>query len=160
MADSAGTHSFGTRLFFAPFATAFPLGADPTGAGFTEVAEVISINGVPMNSSVTELTHLQSDDRAKEKIPGILDGGQCNFKLNFTDAGMDALAGVVNGIVPAADVATPDWGRLVWVVQFPSGAQWAFKGFVQGNPFDVPEDNRVTTDVTVEISGRPSFTRS
>lgn len=160
MADSAGTHSFNTRLFFAPFATANPIGADPVGAGFTAIAEVISLNGVPMNSSVTELTHLQSDDRAKEKIPGLMDGGQCAFKANFTDAGMDVLAGIVNGNLPAATVATPDWGRHAFLVQFPSGAQWFFRGFFQGLPFDVPEDNRVTVDVTVEITGRPQFTRS
>lgn len=155
MADSAGQHSFNTQVFFAAFATANPIGADPAGAGFTALGEVISMNGVGMQSSVTELTHLTSDDRAKEKIPGLMDGGQLNLKVNYTEAGMGVLTGT---LMPLATAESTVWERLAWVVQFPSGGQWFFKGFLANLPFDVPEDNRITVDMTVEISGRPEFT--
>lgn len=156
MADSTGMHSHKTRLFVAPWGTASPAGVEIAAGGagaFDEVEEVISLNGIPMNPSVTRLTHLTSDDKAHEKIPGILDGGQANFQLNFTQAAFVLL----ESNAPDGNETTPDWDRKVWVVQFPTGDQLFFKGFIQGYPVEVPEDDRITIQVTIEISGRPFY---
>ena len=155
MADSAGMNSFKTRLFVAAFGANAPLAV--LGANGNEtwsrVAEVISINGLPMNSSVTRLTHLESDNKAHEKIPGFMDAGQVNCRLNYFKA--NVISNFV--LTPDEDGATPSWNRLQWLIQFPDGGQWYCTAFIQGTPFDAPEDDRITTELTLEVSGYPTF---
>lgn len=167
MAASAGMHSYKTMLFVAPFAGTDPAGAAIAEGGtgtltqvlaatdvYAEVAEIFSINGVPMNASVTRLTHLTSPGKAHEKIPGITDAGQVTFGMNFRP---DLIAELSAFLPDDTDIA-PTWGRFMWIVQFPTGgAQWVLKGFLQGMPFEVPEDDRITVEGTIEISGRPVF---
>ncbi len=154
MADSLGMHSYGTKLFRSSFAAANPAGVDPVGVGYVLVAEVISINGVPMNPSVTKLTNLTSPGKAHEKVPGITDAGQITLRLN----NYPLLYSTLTAIMPDDADAAPGWGRYQWVVQFPNGGQWYATAFLQGSPFEVPEDDRITVEVTLEISGRPVFT--
>lgn len=155
MADSAAMNSYKTRLFVAPFGTAAPLAVLPVGGAepWDQIAEVISANGLPLNSSVTRLTHLESDNKAHEKIPGFMDAGQMTFRLNYFQA--NVLAQYT--LLPDEFGATPGWRRYQWLMQFPDGGQWYCTGFVQGMPFDVPEDDRITTELTVEVSGYPVF---
>lgn len=160
MAGSKGMHSYKTFIFNAAFGVADPAG-DQLGGEWTPIAEVISINGLPMNPSVTRLTHLDSDTKAHEKIPGFLDAGQITFRVNYHSAltaGKLALPALM-ALLPHPDVndVSPAWGRYQWVVQFPDGAQWYATAFIQGMPFDVPDDDRIAVEFTLEVSGRPTF---
>lgn len=166
MPPATGMHSHGTRMYVADWdgvtvladyvtGTVFPAGGN---GNFTELDEVFSINGVPMNPSVTRITHLNSDGKAHEKVPGIIDGGQVSFSFNHTAALVAILAALVPN--PATNDVAPRWGRHVWVVQFPDGGQWWFIAFVQGSPNTVPDDDRNTVEATLEISGRPIFSEA
>jgi hypothetical protein len=150
MPDSNGEHSYGAKLYYANYGTSNPVGAT---TGFTELAEVISMSGLPMSAGVTRLTHLNSPDKAHEKIPGITDAGQITFRCNSHED----LLGILFGLLPDGTAATPGHGRYQWLVQFPNGSQWYCTAFVQGMPFEVPEDDRVTVEVALEVSGRPVF---
>lgn len=160
MSEATGMHSYQAHVYAAPYGTANPLGADPELGGFTKLAEVISINGLPMSATVTKVTHLSSDGKAQEKVPGFLDAGQITFRLNYQASaipGKLAYAGLL-ALLPQASDTFPGWGRYQWVVQFPDAGQWYATAFIQGTPFEVPEDDRITVEVTLEVSGRPVFT--
>lgn len=161
MADpSGGMHSYGTRIYVADYDNGTAAGSDlgESGAGgFARLAEVISINGVPMNSSVTRLTHLESPGKAHEKIPGYLDAGQVTFRFNYTESLLAALVALLPAEPAIAGSEAPAHGRKDFTVQFADGGQWYFQGFIQGLPFEVPEDDRLTVECTIEISGRPLF---
>jgi hypothetical protein len=140
-------------LFVAEFDTAAP-GIVLTPAGDPQwalVDEVFSLNGVPANFSVTELTHLLSTGWAKEKIPGNMDAGQLTFRFNYSSS----LFTFLQGKMPSTVRTAPDWGRKEWILQLPDGGQMELTAFINGMPFTVPEDNRVEIEVTLEISGRP-----
>jgi hypothetical protein len=154
MPGATGQHSYGTRLYYAAFGTANPDGANP-GATMALLTEIISINGLPMNPSVTKITHLNSDGKAHEKIPGFLDAGQITLKMNRSSTLMAEIA--ANLQIDGTE-AYPDWGRLEYCIEFPEGDQWFATAFLQGSPFEVPEDDRTTVELTLEISGRPVFT--
>lgn len=162
-ATSGGMHSHKTRLYWRTWdgesiaeeflpGNVLPHEGDGT---FTPVEEVFSINGVPMAPGVTRVTHLYSPGKAHEKIPGITDGGQATFSLNYTKTAMAALMALKPH--PDTNDVGPTWGRYVWLTQFPDGGQMIFIGFVAGTPQTVPEDDRITIEGTVEISGRPAF---
>ncbi len=156
MADALGMHGYGTTLWYGADNAANPGGVSllEQNGVYERLQEVISLSGLSASNTVVEVTHLMSDGFAKEKIPGFQDGGQVTFRFNYTAALLLAL----NSIRPAPDRAYPDWGRLRFVMQFPDGGQWWFRGFIQGSPFTVEEDNRITIETTIEISGIPVFT--
>jgi hypothetical protein len=160
MATSPGMHGYATTIWVTEFmdpiiqpnALVFP---DPD---WSLIGQVISLNGIPYTQTVVELTNLTSDGFAKEKIPGFSDGGQLNFRTNYSLLGLESLY----NLIPPAGVGVgfrtaPSWGRFTFCVQFPDVGQWLFRGFMQGIPFTVPEDDRITIDSTIEISGEPLY---
>jgi hypothetical protein len=156
MADANGMHSYDSAIYYTTFGSVEPANLVEIIDGYNEITDVISINGVPMERTVTELTHLRSPDKAKEKVPGFLDAGQNTFRLNAYKGLMALLATLQPGGGLSPD-ESPGWGRLVWAVVFPDHGVWWFTGFIKSQPFEVPEDNRNTVEVTIEISGAPTW---
>ena len=157
MGTANGMHSNNTGLFVAPFVTPDPTsGATFLAQPWQEVTDVISLNGVPLERTVTQLTHLRSPNKAQEKVPGYLDGGQLTLKLNYFKQLMSFLQTRVPGGENAPDTS-PTWGRLRWAVLFPDNGVWVFTGFIKSDPIEVPEDDRATIELTVEISGKPTW---
>jgi|GEM_PF-6010698 len=149
---SDGMNSYATRLLYAPFGTAVPAAGATTG--FTSVGEVINLNGVALQPSVTRITHLNSDGKAQEKVPGFIDPGQITGTFNFFSA---QLASLVARLPTAAAAPATGWGRLQWLIAFPDTSFWYCTGFMAGLPVTVPEDDRITVDCTIELSGLPTF---
>src|SRR5690348_6584468 len=111
MASSTAMNSFDTILYVSPFTTADPSAvADLESAPWEELEEVISVNGIPLEPSVTNITHLRSPGKAKEKVPGFLDAGQCTFKMNYNKTLVTAILLWLPGGANAGDVS-PAWGR-------------------------------------------------
>lgn len=162
MADALGMHGYNTTLWFGLDSADNPEGdAQALETDYTQLAEVISMNGVAASNTVVQVTHLSSDEFAMEKIPGFKDGGQVAFRFNYSTGVFAALAAICpqpNRIAGAGAAGTGGWGRMRFVMQLPDGGQWWFRGFLQGHPFTVPEDDRVTVEATIEISGNPVFT--
>ncbi|AWM39357.1 hypothetical protein GobsT_23280 [Gemmata obscuriglobus] len=176
MGAATGMNSFDTALYYADFVTLTtgPSGIPPyqptvppynthlsitnNSAVWKELGDVISLNGVPMERSVTPLTHLRSPGMAAEKIPGFLDAGQLTLRLNSNKG----LLAKLQTLMPAGDpniapYTHPKWGRLSWAVFFPDNGIWLLTGFIKSSPVEIPEDNRITIELTVEISGKPTF---
>jgi hypothetical protein len=155
MGAARGMHSYNSRLFVAVFGTPDPANVSAL-AQWGEIEDVISMNGVPMEHTVTQITHLKSPGKAMEKVPGFLDGGQQTIRLNYNKELVAQLQGYMPGAVGAPDTA-PSWGRLQWAVVFPDSGVWVFRAFVKSQPHEIPEDNRNTVELVVEIDGRPVF---
>lgn len=57
--------------------------SEDNGATWIELAEVFDIT--PPNDTVDEIdaTHMQSPNRTREFIPGLIDPGEASFEMNF-----------------------------------------------------------------------------
>lgn len=151
MAESEGMHSYKSKVLWAPYGTAAPAAGQTTG--FTSLGEVINLATPPIAPSVTRVTHLNSDDKAQEKVPGFTDAGQITGAFNFFSAQMATLLARVAGAAAAA----PGWGRFRMLIQFPDLSMFVATVFSAGLPATVPEDDRITIDATFEVSGLPTF---
>jgi hypothetical protein len=156
MADSNANHSHGSRLYKGAYNATNPSAAPPGGAAaFTEIAEVISINGVPMTRASTNISHLASDNRASEAIPGRLNADTLTAQLNLTKVQYAALYAMIDDN-PSSSNDQNRYKFLVWIPNG-SGLYLVVKGFIQSFPFSVPDDDRVTLDVTFGLSGKPTI---
>jgi len=114
------------------------------GSTFESVAEVFNINGPSMNRETTEVTTYDSIDGYREKIGGLRDAGQLTFTLNFRRDTYLLFKEDFEDDEPRQYRATlPDAQQTSMTVL----------GLVTDLPLTIPEGDRITVDVTIEISG-------
>lgn len=118
-------------------------GADPEV--YTKLAEVYNITGPGMTRETVETTTYDSTGGYREKIGGLRDGGTITFTMNFKRATYLIIKGDFE----------EDQAKNYQVV-FPDtdDTTLTFSGLVTECPTSIPEGDRITVDVTIEISGK------
>jgi hypothetical protein len=155
---SNAVHSYLSAIYEGALANTEPTGVDnvtgaPTGGGaWNQLAEVISFQFPDMESSVTNISHLFSPGRAKEFIAGFTDGGQVTLKMNYFAAAMAAVISI-RPTTASGRAAS----NLKFAIVLPDAGVFYCEGFIQKIGGEVPEDDRVTADVTIKVSGLPLF---
>lgn len=107
------------------------------------IGEVVGFN-MGENAGIIDVTHLQST--AKEKLPGLYDGGQCVFNVNMlvTDAGQEKCREML---------AARTLGAIL--VQLSTAAttqKFTAKGYVTGLTINGAVDNKLAGDLTFAIT--------
>lgn len=114
------------------------------GVLWTELAEVYDIT--PPTDEVDEIdaTHMQSPNRTREFIPGLIDPGEASFEMNFIP-GSDS-----DELIRDLKISGE---RVRCRIEFPNGVQWTFSAWVKGYEPAVPTDDKMTATVTWRVTG-------
>lgn len=126
------------------FGTLFGVGDGATPEVFTNLAEVLDLNAPNETTDKIETSHMQSPDNSKEFIPGLTDGGETSFDINF-------LPGVSDDA--AIQALRHPTGNQNFRITYPNGAKWVFSGFLAGYAPKAPVNDRMRATVTFKISG-------
>lgn len=135
MAASTAQHSYGSAISW----------ATTSGGSYTEWVEVVDIN---QDESVgaTKVSHLKSASNAHEYIPsGLTEPGEVTITINFTKAQLTTITGHRRT-------------SLFWKVTFGDGSIYAFAGFWTKLGNKVPDDDRITCDLTIKRTGAITYT--
>ena len=120
---------------------------DGTGS-FMTVGQVTGITAPGMSRETPESTYMGVPGDYKTFLSGLRDGGQATFTINFERGAYDSLkADFESDTLQTYAVTLPDADNTAFV----------FDGFITELPLDVPIGDRVTSDVTVKISGQPTI---
>jgi len=111
---------------------------------FTAVAEVTSIGGPNLTRGVIDVTSLDSTDGYREFIGGFRDGGEIPLGMNFTLDGYDDMK---------ADFESDDLHDYQIVLPDDGATTFEITGLVTALGMAVPMDDKVTSSVTIKISG-------
>lgn len=110
---------------------------------FVALANVYNISGPGMTRETIEITTYDSQGY-REKIGGLRDGGTVTFTMNFTKAGYQLMKGDFDSDDPVEyRIAIPDT----------SSTKFTFDALVTELPLTIPEGDRITVEVSLEISG-------
>ncbi len=115
---------------------------------YVSIGEVTDITPPSATVDQVDVTHMQSPDRRREFIDGLIDGGECSFTLNFVpDSPGDV---VLRGIlaIPAGQERT----RSIKLT-YPSGAYDTFDGNLQSYEPSLPTDDKMTAAVSFKVTG-------
>lgn len=115
------------------------------GSNWTAIAEVYGLTPPAATVSNPVATHMSSPNNAAERIPGkIIDYGQTTFSINWIpgSAADVAIRGLVTGGTTFSVRET-----------FPNGVQWSVTGLLASMTPATPIDDRMTCDVTIDITG-------
>ena len=105
----------------------------------------LSMGGIEVN--MIETKSLDQADKWKTFLAGFIDGGEVTAKLNWTSAAVTALMTALTG------------GLYYYKILLPSGSTLTGRALLKKNtPLDLPEDDRDTIDVTLQLSGAQTFT--
>lgn len=141
MTVSAGRHSYSTTL-----------GIDPAGGtSFALVAEVLDLDFSGFKITKTDRTNLTSPSATKECIPGFVDPGQIKAKCNFTETQYAAFIAMIRKSVMSIQITYPLTGTQT------AAATLTGKGQLGELGQAIPEDDRITMDVTFDASGPWTF---
>lgn len=117
------------------------------GASFERVAEVHDIDGPNEEQNDVEVTNLDSAGRRREYIPGLTDPGMLTLETNFTK-------GEYNRLRDLKDNATV----TDWEYELTDGSLLEFQGYVKAVGLRMVVDDKITSPVTVKITGDVEFT--
>lgn len=125
----------------------FKIGNGATPEVFTTVAEVTNITPPGMSRDSVDASHEQSPNAWREFIPGMKDGGEVSFDINFVPGGSTTL------LLLAEMDAAPGNKQIVW----PTGEIMSFVSFETGFEPDTPIDDKMVATVTYKVSGQPTL---
>jgi len=113
-------------------------------AAWADIAEVNTITGPGMSRDVIDVTSLDSTDGYREKIGGFRNGGTVVLNMNFIRSNYDLFKeDFESSVVGNYRIHLPD----------DENTSVEFEGLVTELPLTISPDDKITMDVTIEISG-------
>lgn len=117
---------------------------------FTSIANVRSIDPPKGTGTIVESTTMDNPNAFKQYIAGLRDAGTITFQLaaDPADAGYQhVIQDWVSGVLRDWEIVLSDVGQTLF----------SFSAFVQNFEHKSPIDGLFTADVTLKISGKPTF---
>lgn len=115
-----------------------------SGTAWVAIAEINSITGPGMSRDVIDVTSLDSNSGYREFIAGFRNPGTVTLAMNFTRAQYDLMQ---------TDFESDDLQNYEIVLPDSETTSVEFEGLVTELPLTIPADDKVTLDVTIQISG-------
>ncbi len=114
-------------------------------AAWADIAEINSINGPGMSRDTIDVTSLDSTGGYREFKAGFRNPGQVTLAMNFTRVTYDLMkADFESNVLKNYEIVLPDT----------EDTTLEFEGLVTELPLNIPADDKVTADVTIQISGQ------
>ncbi len=136
---SDGTHGHGTTL---------------TGGTAGLIGNIISMSGPNQTRDSIDISTMDSANKWREFIPGMLDAGEMTFEINYDGVSEQT----ANDLNTALADATPETWTIVFAGSAATYGQWACSGFVTALGFGSPFDDKLTQSVTIKFTGEPTYT--
>lgn len=124
------------------------------GSGYETLAEVNNITPPAMSRDSVEVTHEQSPNAWREKIPGLKDAGEVSLDLNMVPGGF-AMTRLMSELAMEGSEAV-----LPRKIIFPDGSSFSFSGFLTGAEPDAPIDDKLALSVTITVTGEPVLSQA
>jgi predicted secreted protein len=115
------------------------------GSAWANIGEINSITGPGMTRDTIDVTSLDSTGGYREFIAGFRNAGTITLAMNFTRATYDLMkADFESDALVNYEIVLPD----------EDVTSLEFEGLVTELPLSIPADDKVTADVTIQVSGQ------
>lgn len=117
------------------------------GTTWNSLAEVLNISGPGMTRDTIDTTALDTSGGYRTFIAGFKNPGTLTFNASFEKSQYNTLkTQFESDTLVKYKVTTPD------------NSTFEFDGLVTEMPLTIPPDDKITMDVTIQISGQVTFT--
>lgn len=111
---------------------------------FVRIAEITAINGPGMTRDIIDVTSLSSVGGYREFIASFRNGGTVGLSMNFTRATYERMK---------ADFESDLQQFYRFLLPDTASTACSFYGCVTELPLSIPADDKITSDITIQISG-------
>lgn len=116
-----------------------------TNPNWVDIAEINSITGPSMSRDTIDVTSLDSTGGYREFISGFRNAGTVTLAMNFTRSTYALMkTDFESNVNKNYEILLPDIERT----------SLEFVGLVTELPLSIPADDKITADVTIQISGQ------
>jgi len=115
-----------------------------TGSAWAAIAEINSITGPGMSRDTIDVTSLDSTGGYREFKGGFRNPGTVQLSMNFTRQTYDLFK---------TDFESNALGNYRIVLPDAETTTVEFEGLVTELPLNIPTDDKITADVTIQVSG-------
>lgn len=113
------------------------------------IGEINGINGPGKSRSTIEVTRLEDTDGYQQFIGGLRNPGTVTLNMNYTELGYKTM----NDDFESDDV-------VAYSIELPDGSKFTFNGLVTELPLTINQGDKMTMDVTIQISGKVTIVPS
>jgi len=130
------------------YGSVFEIEDDNSPGIYVAMAEVTNITPPAATLDQIDVTHMQSPNRRREFISGLIDGGEASFDMNFVPGSTsdDRLFALLT--LPVGQSR-----RRNLRISYPNGVTWSFAGELTGYEPTIPVDDKMTATVTFKVTG-------
>jgi predicted secreted protein len=115
------------------------------GSAWVPIAEINSITGPSMSRDTIDVTSLDSTGGYREFITGFRNAGTVVLAMNFTRDTYELMkADFESNVAGNYQIDLPD----------AEGTSLDFEGLVTELPLTIPADDKITADVTIQVTGK------
>ncbi len=115
------------------------------GSAWVDIAEINSITGPSMSRDTIDVTSLDSTGGYREFITGFRNAGTVVLAMNFTRATYETMLNdFEDNTIQNYQIVLPD----------EENTGLDFEGLVSELPLTIPADDKVTADVTIQVTGK------
>ena len=125
------------------------VGSGSSSDDWVQMAEINSITGPNKTRATIDVTSLDSTGGYREFIPSFRDAGEVTLNMNFTLDSYDDME---------ADFASEASNDYQIILPDTNNTTFEFAGFVSALGLAVPLDDKVSSDVTIKITGQVTIT--
>ena len=136
MAASAAVNGFGTIFAY-----------ESAASTYTAFGEVLNVTPPSWNRETIDATHMASDDSYREHIASLFSAGECVVTLNYIEAGMTLLQTIIGAGLESFKITIPGASTIIFNA-IPTGVKMS----------DLQIDDKVTVELTLQPTGKPTFT--
>jgi hypothetical protein len=137
-----------TRAIIGYGTTVF-IGDSSSPGVYTQIQEVIEVTPPNLQVDDVEATHFTSDNRTREYIAGLIEGGEASVNMNRIPGSATEI--LLMGLQTAGTKVSV---RIVW----PNNTIWEFLGHVKGYEVASPIDDRMTATATFKVDSSNTIT--
>lgn len=133
--------------------TLLQIGDGAVSQMFTTIGNVMNISGPSLALETIDTTSHDTADKFREFIGGLRDAGEVSFSVNFLPS--HATQSSTSGLIKDLEDATLRDFQIVF--PFTAVVTWAITALVTGYTPTAPIDDKMTADVTLKVSGKPTL---
>lgn len=130
------------------YGSIFAIDDENSPTNYVALGEVMSITPPSETIDLIDATHMQSPDRRREFIDGLIDGGEASFEMNYIpgSASDERLNVLLN-------LPTGTSRRRSCRITYPNGVFQTFNAILTGYEKTVPFDDKMVATVTFKVTG-------
>lgn len=119
-----------------------------SAGGWENIAEVNNISGPSKTRETIDVTTLQTTGGYRQFIGSFRDAGTVTLSMNFTRETYELMNNdFESDVVRNYEIVLPDVDNT----------SLEFQGLVTELPLDIPPDDKITANVTIKVSGKPTL---